>query len=738
MATKITGNLYRGNDGKFQAGGADTTPSVLAAPPTKRSAASVRRQTRRQARQQRQDIARQAREATRQDEQAARDQEDAAVDAIAKPADRAKKRREIAAARRERAKKRREAEREQQAQERETHQREDADESAAQEQDAQQKPEKEEKPKKGSGGSGKGKPEPEKKRTPEERTAQKKADNRQAVQQQMAHTDMGLSPSGFAAFTDFADGGVLESGMQRQLSDMGLVEGNPPRLSSAGRGAIAAMDRGDYRDAVDAIGRGQQRMQAAVQRQADQQARQADVEQKRAEAAAQRATRAAETAQRRVAVEQRRIPRDRERQQRQALADQRRADIQAAQLERLNRGVRVVGKSFVVLKDAHGQSRWVSRTTTAYQDRDGEILSMEALERDSQRMTAAKQYGPLRWWHVGMPNPLDTAAPWGPGLDLGMCDYNILIGRTLVESGTFKNATIARQVAAIADRLEMSPGFFHAIDQPRNHVFTDIRCFERSLVPLRYGRASNLFTGLTTKEHHMDMDEMERRFKAAITELGLSPAQASELGAQLTATEKAAAAQGIAFKSSTAPEEITLNGQTYTLKAAPPPVDVVDEEAMAADLTPGEPEGDEPSAETEGEFVGDMTPEAFFARLAEALAPVLKMQDMLKSMGDMHGELKGMLGGIATKDASRVEELMTLKAQQTDLTKRIVIIEGNQPATFLPEELAHALKSTGPQVLEGSKPGPVVPTDPSRPLAALGAATFPLLYSEDGWQLPAS
>ena len=182
----------------------------------------------------------------------------------------------------------------------------------------------------------------------------------------------------------------------------------------------------------------------------------------------------------------------------------------------------------------------------------------------------------------------------------------------------------------------------------------------------------------------MDMDEMERRFKAAITELGLSPAQASELGAQLTATEKAAAAQGIAFKSSTAPEEITLNGQTYTLKAAPPPVDVVDEEAMAADLTPGEPEGDEPSAETEGEFVGDMTPEAFFARLAEALAPVLKMQDMLKSMGDMHGELKGMLGGIATKDASRVEELMTLKAQQTDLTKRIVIIEGNHGSGRLP------------------------------------------------------
>lgn len=736
MATKITGNLYRGNDGKFQAGSSEGAPSAAVPKPSARDAARQRSTARRQARQQRADAARQARDVAQQDEQAIRDQEDAAVDAIAKPADRAKKRREIAAARRERARQRRETERQQQAQERETRAQEDTDESAAQAQDTQRKPDKKEKPKKGGGGGGKGKPDPNTKPSPEAQAAQKKATNRQAVQQHMAQTDMGLSPSGFAAFTDFADGGVLELPMQQQLSAMGLVEGDPPRLSSAGRGAIAAMDRGDYRDAVDAIGRGQQRMQAAVQRQADQQAHQADVEQKRAEAAAQRATRAAETAQRRVAVEQRRITRDRERQQRQALADQRRADIQAAQLERINRGVRVTGKNFVVLKDAHGQPRWISRTTTAYQDRDGEILSMDALERDSRRMTATKQFGPLRWWHVGMPTPLDTVAPWGPGLDLGTCDYSTLIGRTRVESGTFKSATLAQQVAAIADQLEMSPGFFHPGDQPRDRVFTDIRCFERSLVPTRYGRAANLFTGFTTKEHRMDIEEMERRFKAAITELGLSPAQASDLGAQLVATEKAAQGQGITYKSSDAPQEITLNGQTYTLKAAPPPVDVVDEEAMAADLTPGEPEGDEVSAESDGEFVGDMTPDAFFARMAEVLAPVLKVQDMHKSISDMVGELKSLTGGVVTKDASRAEELITLKAQQADLAARIATIEGNQPATMLPDELAQALKSAGPQAPDGPTAGPMIPHDPARPLAALGAATFPLLYSDTGWQLP--
>lgn len=168
--------------------------------------------------------------------------------------------------------------------------------------------------------------------------------------------------------------------------------------------------------------------------------------------------------------------------------------------KRKRREIAAAGKSFTVYKDHTGAHRWLARSTTAYRDRDREILSTDALDRDSQRMTATKQFGPLRWWHVGLPDPFDPVQPWGPGLDLGDCDFSIQIGRTRVESGTFKSEAIGRRIAATADQYELSPGFFHPVDEPApDGVFAQIRTFERSLVPTRYGRASNLFTGLTVK-----------------------------------------------------------------------------------------------------------------------------------------------------------------------------------------------------------------------------------------------
>ena len=116
-------------------------------------------------------------------------------------------------------------------------------------------------------------------------------------------------------------------------------------------------------------------------------------------------------------------------------------------------------------------------------------------------MTAARSFGPLRYWHVGQPDPFDVAQPWGPGLDIGDCDYSCLIGRTRIEGGTFRDPVIARKVAGQSDQYELSPGFFHPLDQPgADGVFHAIRTFERSIVPTKYGRASNLFTGLAVKE----------------------------------------------------------------------------------------------------------------------------------------------------------------------------------------------------------------------------------------------
>lgn len=162
---------------------------------------------------------------------------------------------------------------------------------------------------------------------------------------------------------------------------------------------------------------------------------------------------------------------------------------------------RLAAKSFAVFKDAAGQWRWVARSTTAYRDRDQEIISLKALEEDAARMTASGQYGPLRWWHVGDPDPANEQAPWGDGYDLGTCDFSTVIGRCAIESGTFKSAEIAQWVAEHAGEFELSPGFFHAArDRDADGVFHRIHRFERSLVPVRFGRASNLFTGLIVQE----------------------------------------------------------------------------------------------------------------------------------------------------------------------------------------------------------------------------------------------
>ena len=245
----------------------------------------------------------------------------------------------------------------------------------------------------------------------------------------------------------------------------------------------------------------------------------------------------------------------------------------------------------------------------------------------------------------------------------------------------------------------------------------------------------------------MDMNEMERRFKAAITDLGLNADQASALGASLVQTEKDARTMvdpitrqpGIVFKSDDAPDypDVVINGVTY--KATPP---------MVADEPPIEAKADapmeemteeviEPEAEMDdGDYIGDMTVDEFFAKLSELLAPVLKMQDMHKGMTDALGEMKAMYGGVATKDDARAQELVTLKSSLAELQSKIAQIEGDQPNTILPDEVAAALKSAGPAT--PAKPDDPAKqaalNDPARPFAWLGMQTFPELYNQNGEQ----
>lgn len=399
-------------------------------------------------------------------------------------------------------------------------------------------------------------------------------------------------------------------------------------------------------------------------------------------------------------------------------------------------------KSFTVFKSADGSYRWIARSTTAYRDRDKEILPIATLDTDSQRMTKEKQYGPLRWWHLGNPDPFNADNPAGPGVDLGDCDFSMQIGTARVESGTFKSAALAQRIADTADQYELSPGFFHPIDQPQpDGTYTAIRTFERSLVPVKFGRASNLFTGLTVKEFRMDATEQARRFNAAVDQLGLTPDQAKALSSVLTQTDKSAALAvdpatgkvGVAYKSDetdpwaavTAALKAAVMPPTAVAAATPP---VADDKAAGDEASedPAMEDSPEDQAQDEGDYLGDMNVADFEAMLnsaiQSALAPLVKGIDISGKMAQHMSELKDMMGGYATKDDSRATEIATLKTEQEKLAKRLAELEGDQPAVSM-KDVQDAL--TG----KPADPPTEKPVrDPSNPIASWAAATWPELY----------
>lgn len=475
------------------------------------------------------------------------------------------------------------------------------------------------------------------------------AERRQQQQTERAQTARDTA-AGLPAASQIAAGDVdalrLAAGQggvsSARLRQLGLV-GDDGMATDQGRRALTALELGkpaQYLAAVqDAAGRMDRARQAGERRTA-------------AEASAQR--RQQETA------------------RRQAEALTRRA-AQAA---------RVRGARLKVYKDAAGALRWVAHSTTAYRDRDGEILSEAALDADSQRMTATRQYGPLRYWHLGQPDPTDADAPWGPGVDLGDCDFSMQIGRTRVESGTFRDPAVARRIAAAADGYELSPGFFHPPTEPgAGGVFGQIHTFERSLVPTAYGRASNLFTGLTVKETtRMDPKEEQRRLEIAAKALGIPPA---ELAAGLARTDKSAADQQVAFKDAglavyelDGQPYVVRDGQLVALKAAMPAEEMI--AAGETEVEDGAADAAEDAAEAEdvSEFIGDLSPSDFRALLRDEFAAAVQAMgaEIAGKMAAMDEQLKGMgyarakEAGDAAKVADRVAALETqLKAARAEL-----------------------------------------------------------------------
>lgn len=377
--------------------------------------------------------------------------------------------------------------------------------------------------------------------------------------------------------------------------------------------------------------------------------------------------------------------------------------------------------TFTVFKTAKGM-RWIAFSSNGYEDKDREIISTKALEADVQRTAADGQYGPLRWWHVGNPDPTNLDAPWGDGVDLGWCDYAAMSGPFLVESGTFISDAVGEAISRKAADLAVSLGFFHPRGEPdADGVFHHIRRFERSLAP--YGRVSNPLTAFYVPGATTVNEAQMQALKALLDGNPNAQSEVEELISKYTASAtKTAEAAGLRFKTQggqpvyALPDgtpAIIVDGQIVALKAAEMPRggEKAEDEGSAV-VAAEEAEGD--GDEVEMDYAGDMSVSDFKALVAEAVKAALdgvaaEMKalstrlDVTDKLGKSLDEFKAMLTGTAQKDAGRAEEIAALQTQLKTLSGQLAELMGDQPAAVASESERTVTPVDAPDKFEVTK-----------------------------------
>lgn len=385
-------------------------------------------------------------------------------------------------------------------------------------------------------------------------------------------------------------------------------------------------------------------------------------------------------------------------------------------LQPLAIATKTADSSFAVFKTAKGL-RWIAFSSNGYEDKDREIVSTKALAADVERTAHDGLYGPLRWWHCGNPDPTNLTEPWGPGVDLGWCDYAAMSGPFLVESGTFTSDAVGEMVARKASDLAISLGFFHPRGEPdANGVFSHIRRFERSLAP--YGRVSNSLTAFYVPGSNTNVNTAQMQALKALLEG--NPAAQGEIEGLITkytaSATKAADAAGLRFKTAEGGDQVdeiaALKAEIEALKAMMPPKAT---DTSKAD-EPAAPAAEEVVAEeeTEEDYAGDMSVSDFKALIAEAVkaglagmssemkAMTAKM-DMSEKMGKMLDEFKGYFGGMASKDDTRSQQIADLEARIKTLSGQLSELMGDQPAAVASESTATVAPVETPERFEVTK-----------------------------------
>lgn len=352
---------------------------------------------------------------------------------------------------------------------------------------------------------------------------------------------------------------------------------------------------------------------------------------------------------------------------------------------------------FTVYKDSAGADRWLAITTTAYQDKDREIISTNAIKEAVLLGDATKDRGPLLYWHV-------------PGLALGDCDFQAQGGpggRFLIEGGTFRSKAFAQLGKQLSDSgYQMSPGFIHTDDQPQNGVYDHILIYERSAVP--NNRAANYFTRYATaKEGKVLPPEKiaEYREKAAG-----NPEALALLDTLLTTAQKedeTAQARNVVFKDDDAKQPYTgdiraalkdapvyvapdgthgiiVNGafvalQEVTKAMAPASM----EQAADTEMADAEAEQADDGMEPDGDE--GMDDAAFAQMIAQAVVQAITpLLDIEKKMGAHMADLKSALGGYAQQKDDAAAAATAATQQQIDaLDAKLKELTGDLPSSVM-------------------------------------------------------
>lgn len=325
--------------------------------------------------------------------------------------------------------------------------------------------------------------------------------------------------------------------------------------------------------------------------------------------------------------------------------------------------------SVAVFKQANGVYRWLGVSSTAYQDRDKQFVSLKALQADCERADRDRQYGPLRFWHM-------------PGVDIGTTDYNAVIGRSLVESGEISDPRIGHALATSKEHWQMSLGFLHSRDQPQGDTYTQIRRFERSILPA--SAASNPFTSLLVyKGNTMSTPIAEK--EAKLKELINDPDILSRLLAQVDRTEKAADAAGVRYKEGAAEDGESASAETKAAGDDGGDMSMAEDDAAAEDAP--------------GSILEDADLDAIADRVVAKLGPMLEALGAAattKATVAMPSNLDVILNGFAqvaeqTKEAAdqatstakaasaKADEAAANVAEIAKLKERLAELEGDQP-----------------------------------------------------------